>query len=41
LTVRVPADLPAEWRRAPQAVVLHSTVHNSPTTRPDVTIDLG
>ena len=40
LTVRVPADLPAERRPALQAVVSHCTVHNSLTTPPDVTIDL-
>jgi uncharacterized OsmC-like protein len=40
LTVRVPADLPAERRPALQAVVSHCTVHNSLTTPPDVTIDV-
>lgn len=40
LTVRVPADLPAERRSALAAVVSHCTVHNSLTTPPDVTIDL-
>ena len=40
LTVRVPADVPAERRAALQAVVSHCTVHNSLTTPPDVTIDL-
>jgi putative redox protein len=40
LTVRVPADLPAERRPALAAVISHCTVHNSLTTAPDVTIDL-
>jgi putative redox protein len=40
LTVRVPADLPAERRPALQAVASHCTVHNSLTTPPDVTIDV-
>ena len=40
LTVRVPADLPAERRPALQAVVSHCTVHNSLTNPPDVVIDL-
>ena len=41
LTVRVPADLPAERRPALRAVVSHCTVHNSLTTPPDVTISLA
>jgi putative redox protein len=41
LTVRVPADLPAERRPAFTAVVSHCTVHNSLTTPPRVTIDLA
>jgi putative redox protein len=41
LTVRVPADLPAERRPALQAVVSHCTVHNSLTAPPDVAIDLS
>jgi uncharacterized OsmC-like protein len=41
LTVRVPADVPAERRAALQAVVSHCTVHNSLTTPPDVTIHLA
>jgi uncharacterized OsmC-like protein len=40
LTVRVPADLPAERRPSLLAVVSHCTVHNSLTTPPDVAIDL-
>ena len=40
LTVRVPADLPAERRPALAAVVSHCTVHNSLTMSPGVTIDL-
>ena len=40
LTVRVPADLPAERMPGLQAVVSHCTVHNSLTTPPDVTIDV-
>lgn len=40
LTVRVPADLPAERRPALRAVVSHCTVHNSLTTPPDVAVDL-
>jgi len=40
LTVRVPADLPAERRPALAAVVSHCTVHNSLTIPPGVTIDL-
>lgn len=40
LTVRVPADLPAERRSALAAVAAHCTVHNSLTTPPGVTIDL-
>jgi uncharacterized OsmC-like protein len=40
LTVRVPADLPAERRPALAAVVSHCTVHNSLTAPPAVTIDL-
>ena len=40
LTVRVPADVPAERRTALQAVAAHCTVHNSLTTPPDVVIDL-
>jgi uncharacterized OsmC-like protein len=40
LTVRVPADLPAERRPALAAVVSHCTVHNSLTTPPGVTIDV-
>jgi putative redox protein len=41
LTVKVPADLPAERRPALAAVVVsHCTVHNSLTTPPGVTIDL-
>ena len=41
LTVRVPADLPAERRPALAAVVAHCTVHNSLITPPGVTIDLS
>jgi putative redox protein len=40
LTVRVPADLPAERMPGLRAVVSHCTVHNSLTTPPDVTIDV-
>jgi hypothetical protein len=40
LTVRVPAELPAERRPALAAVVSRCTVHNSLTTPPAVTIDL-
>lgn len=40
LTVRVPADLPAQKRQALQAVVAHCTVHNSLTAPPAVTIEL-
>ena len=40
LTVRVPADLPAQRRPALAAVVSHCTVHNSITTPPAVAIDL-
>jgi uncharacterized OsmC-like protein len=40
LTVRVPADVPAERRPALAAVVSHCTVHNSLITPPDVSIDL-
>jgi len=40
LSVRVPADLPAERRPGLAAVVSHCTVHNSLTVPPDVTIDL-
>jgi len=40
LTVRAPADLPAERRSALAAVAAHCTVHNSLTTPPAVTIDL-
>jgi putative redox protein len=40
LSVRVPADFPAERRSGLAAVVSHCTVHNSLTTPPDVTIDL-
>jgi putative redox protein len=40
LTVRVPADLPAERRPALAAVVAHCTVHNSLTTPPGVIIHL-
>jgi uncharacterized OsmC-like protein len=41
LTVRVPADLPAERRPALAAVVAHCSVHNSLTSPPEVTIDLA
>lgn len=40
LTVRVPADLPAERMPGLRAVVSHCTVHNSLTTPPEVTIDV-
>lgn len=40
LSVRVPADLPAERSAALQAVVSHCTVHNSLTSPPDITIEL-
>lgn len=40
LTIRVPADVPAERWPALQAVASHCTVHNTLTTPPDVTIDL-
>ena len=40
LTVRAPADLPADRHRALRAVVSHCTVHNSLTTMPSVTINL-
>jgi len=40
LTVRVPADVPAERWPALAAVASHCTVHNSLTTPPDVSIEL-
>jgi uncharacterized OsmC-like protein len=40
LTVRVPADLPADRRPALRAVASHCTVHNSLITAPAVAIDL-
>ena len=40
LTVRAPADLPADRRPALHAVVSHCTVHNSLTSPPSVAIDL-
>jgi putative redox protein len=40
LTVRVPAELPAERWAALRAVVSHCTVHNSLASPPPVTIDL-
>lgn len=40
VTVRVPAEVPAERRPALAAVVSHCTVHNSLTTPPDVSVDL-
>ena len=40
LTVRAPADLPADRRPALRAVVSHCTVHNSLTAPPSVAIDL-
>jgi putative redox protein len=40
LTVRAPADLPADRRPALRAVVSHCTVHNSLTFPPSVAIDL-
>jgi uncharacterized OsmC-like protein len=40
LTVRAPADLPAERRPALRAVVSHCTVHNSLAFPPPVAIDL-
>ncbi len=40
LTVRVPAELPAQRWPALQAVMSHCTVHNSITTPPAVAIDL-
>ena len=41
LTVRVPADVPADRRPALQAVASHCTVHNTLTVPPDVTVDLA
>jgi uncharacterized OsmC-like protein len=41
LTVRVPADLPADRWPALRAVVSHCTVHNSLTSPPAVEIDLA
>jgi len=40
LTVRAPADLPADRRPALHAVVSHCTVHNSLASPPSVAIDL-
>ena len=40
LTVRAPADLPADRRPALQAVVSHCTVHNSLAYPPPIAIDL-
>ena len=40
LTLRVPAEVPAERWGALQAVASHCTVHNTLTAPPDVTIDL-
>jgi len=40
LTVRAPADLPAERRPALRAVVSHCTVHNTLAAPPSVAIDL-
>ncbi len=40
MTVRVPADVPAERRPVLAAVMAHCTVHNSLTTSPAVSIDL-
>jgi uncharacterized OsmC-like protein len=41
LTVRVPADVPAERWAALQAVASHCTVHNTLTVPPAVTVDLA
>jgi uncharacterized OsmC-like protein len=40
ITLRPPADLPAERIPALLAVASHCTVHNSITTEPDITITL-
>jgi uncharacterized OsmC-like protein len=41
LTVRAPAALPAEQRRALQAVSAHCTVHNTLVNPPSVSIDIA
>ena len=40
LTLRVPAEVPAERWAALQAVASHCTVHNTLTDPPHITIDL-